>query len=100
MLLAGTLAVLVLGGVPAQTATTVAPPPCHEAMAEHGAPAKPHHAPDKAMKSMACCVACVAGLETPVVRTMAQRSVVPVSDRVHALPTGRMPAPEHGPPKD
>ncbi len=99
MLLAGTFAVLMLGAVPAQAATNAAPQPCHEAMAEHGAPDKPHHAPDKAMKSMACCVACVAGLDVPVMRTVAQRIAVPVSDRAEIVPTGRTPVPEHGPPK-
>lgn len=100
MLLAGTFAVLLLGGVPAQAAANGPTPPCHEAMTEYGAPAKPHRAPDKAMKSMACCVACVAALDVPVMRTVAQRIAVPISDRVEALPTGRTPAPEHGPPKD
>lgn len=100
MLLAGTFAVLLLGGVPAQAASNASAPPCHEVMAEHGAPAQPHQAPDKAMKSMACCVACVAGLDVPVMRSVAQRIAVPVSDHAETLPKGLTPSPEHGPPKD
>ncbi len=99
MLLAGTFAVLMLGGVSTQAVADNPPPPCHEAKVEQGAPDKPHHAPDKAMKSMGCCVACVAGLEMPVVRSMAMRVTAPVSDRAETLPPGRSPAPEHGPPK-
>ena len=98
MTLAGTFAVLWLGGVSTHAVADSPPPPCHE-VASHSTPVQSHHAPDKAMKSMACCIACVAGLDVPVMRTVAQRIAVPVSDRAEVVPTGRTPAPEHGPPK-
>lgn len=99
MLLAGTLAVLWLGGISMQAVADTPPPPCHEAMAGLDTPAQPHHAPDKPMKSMGCCIACVTALDLPVVRSMKPPTAAPVSDHADALPTGRSPAPEHGPPK-
>lgn len=99
MMLAGVFAVLWLGGVSTHAVADSPLPPCHEAMSSHSKPVQQHHAPDKAMKSMACCIACVAGLDVPVMRTVAHRIAVPVSDRAEVVPTGRTPAPEHGPPK-
>lgn len=98
MLLAGTFAVLLLGGVPAQAAD-VPPPACHEA------PASPHssgghHAPDKAMKAMGCCVVCSTGLNLLSGQpSEIMKTALPVRMRPAALPEGRAPAPEHGPPR-
>lgn len=98
MLLAGTLSVLVLG-VPAQAASNAPPPPCHQAMADHGQPVE-HHEPDKTMKSMACCVVCVAGFALPAAGpNAAPRTAPPAISALLTLPTGRSPAPEHGPPR-
>lgn len=98
MLLAGTFAVLLLGGVPAQAAD--APPPaCHEAGVSHHSSGG-HHAPDKAMKAMGCCVACATGLN-PIYGqpSEALKTELPIFVRPAALPEGRAPAPEHGPPR-
>jgi hypothetical protein len=99
LMLAGALAVLTLGALPA--AAGPAAPPCHDMSApmHHGdAPAQP--APAKAMKVMACCVMCVAAPAVPPVQPAAAHAD---ADDHHSLPaarlTGRGPAPEHGPPR-
>lgn len=92
--LCGALAVLSLGAFGAVAAPSEVAP-CHQ---QDG----PEHAPDKApmaMKAMICCVACVAPLdlepaETPSLAIPIRRQ--PVSSSV---PAGRLPSPEHGPPR-
>lgn len=98
LMLAGALAVLTLGALPA-SADGPAAPPCHEmsSSSHHGeAPAK---APAKMAKVMGCCVMCVtAPLPTPVeaagVAARADLRPLPV-----ARLTGHAPAPEPGPPR-
>ncbi|RZJ42919.1 MAG: hypothetical protein EON86_06435 [Brevundimonas sp.] len=103
LMLAGALAVLTLGALPA--AAGPATPPCHE-MSGHETSGQMHHgdapaeAPSKAIKVMACCVMCVAAPAVPPVQPAAARA--DAGDH-HPLPaarlTGRGPAPEHGPPR-
>lgn len=101
MMLAGALAVLTLGALPA-SASGPATPPCHEtpAVPHHGDAPTQQQAPTKAIKVMACCVMCVAAPTVPPV----QPAATPMDARdPHPLPaarlTGRGPAPEHGPPR-
>jgi len=84
-------------------------PACHEAAVSQDAPAAHHGAhgsgerpaetPMKAMKVMACCIACVAAQPQPPVgeRRMVLRSAV--TPRPEAFATGRKTAPEPEPPK-
>ena len=100
-ILFGALAVLWLGvvGAPASAGSPV--PSCHEAAMAHGMTHEvPASTPDKPVKAMGCCVACVtASLLQPPVRS-ALRAPAPAHDvRLHALPTGRTTAPEPGPPR-
>ncbi|RZJ01211.1 MAG: hypothetical protein EON90_04595 [Brevundimonas sp.] len=89
----GALAVLTLGAAPAGAATAM--PSCHEMSGE---PAR--EAPDKPMKTMGCCVVCVAtpiappvdGAATPLPRTR-------IAPKAIDLWVGLTPAPEHGPPR-
>lgn len=99
-MLLGALAVLWLGAVPMPAASAEAPP-CHEKAMSHGtAPDAPSPSPDKPMKVMGCCVACVASpLPQPPVRT-AVRAPAPVhAVRPQALLAGLTTAPEPGPPR-
>lgn len=100
LMLLGALGVLLLGAAAPVMAET-GPPPCHERVdmvgVDHGSPAS---TPDRPMKSMACCVACIAApTVTPHVRAaVTQLRARPVAlDRV--LPTGLRAMPETGPPK-
>ena len=98
LMLAGALAVLTLGALPA--AAGPAAPPCHEMSGQMHHGDAPAQTPTKAIKVMACCVMCVAAPAIPPVQPAA--SALAVSDH-HPLPatrlTGRGPAPEHGPPR-
>lgn len=99
LMLAGALAVLTLGALPA--AAGPAAPPCHETSgAMHHGDAPAQQAPTKAIKVMACCVMCVAAPAVPPVQPAA--ATLSGVDH-HPLPaarlTGRGPAPEHGPPR-
>ena len=99
LMLLGAFAVLLLGVAPSAAMTTDAPP-CHEAPAhagvEHEAPAPS----GKAMAAMACCVSCgVAPPVQPPPRDLTARPARPAPPVPACLPIGRMPAPEHGPPK-
>lgn len=96
-MLLGALGVLLLGAVSPVAASTDAPP-CHE-MAGRTSDA-PASKPERPMKSMACCVACIAAPAiTPPVRTgVAARPVRP-RPVLRILPAGRRPSPDTGPPK-
>ncbi len=97
LLLLGALGVLLLGAVSPAMAATEAPP-CHDmAGMTSGAPAS---TPDKPMKSMACCVACIAAPAiVPPVRTGVTARPTPPQPALRVLPTGRSPSPDTGPPK-
>lgn len=100
-MLLGALAVLWLGAVAAPAQASTGTPPCHEmAMSHGGTPDAPAPSPDKPMKAMSCCVACVATpLLQPPVRA-AVRAPAPVhAARPQALPAGLTTAPEPGPPR-
>ncbi|CAN5176730.1 hypothetical protein BH10PSE2_BH10PSE2_08180 [soil metagenome] len=95
----GALALLSLGAVSA-IASPMVPAPCHAMadMADHSG-SKGQPAPKAAM-AMGCCVACVAPpavLPTPAAAPDALHSVVTIG--FPALPLGRRPSPEPGPPK-
>lgn len=96
-MLLGALGVLLLGAVPPAMADRP-PPPCHEmAGTGHGdAPSQP----DKPMKSMACCVACIAapGI-TPPDRSGVAARPASLKPAARALPVGLRLTPETGPPK-
>ncbi len=97
LLLLGALGVLLLGAVaPAMAATE--PAPCHE-MAGSLSDA-PTRSSDRPMKSMACCVACIAApsIVPPMRSPVASRPDRP-QPAVRLLPTGRHPSPASGPPK-
>lgn len=102
-MLMGALSVLLLGAVPPAMADAPAPP-CHEVTTTgHGdrtsQPGVPHQ-PDKPMKSMACCVACVtAPLLTPPDRSNVVASPATLRPAGRILPPGRGLTPETGPPK-
>jgi hypothetical protein len=93
-ILLGAFAVLWLGALAAPASAE--PAPCHS-MSSQEAPAPSR---DKPMKAMSCCVVCVtAPLPQPPVRAAFH---APASDRtplLTALPAGRSPAPEPGPPR-
>ena len=97
LMLLGALGVLLLGAVSPTMAATEAPP-CHE-MAGMSSD-RPAQSPDRPMKSMACCVSCIAAPSiTPPVRTgVAVRAALP-QPTLRTLPTGRRPSPDTGPPK-
>lgn len=99
-MLLGALAVLWLGAVPMPAVSDEAPP-CHEMTMKHGAPADaPARSPDKPMKVMGCCVACVAvPLPQPPVRTAVRTPAPVLTVGPQALPVGRTPTPEPGPPR-
>lgn len=99
LLLLGALAALTVGVAPALAGSES--PACHETAAHHGAPASQDSAPsDKAVKTMQCCVACVAA---PVLRTpdkaapVTPRPVLAIGPTV--VPLGERPSPEPGPPR-
>lgn len=97
LLLLGTLGVLLLGAVPPAAASTETPP-CHEMAGM--TPDAPAPTPDKPMKTMACCVACIAA---PVSTPPAGAGVIarPTMPRpaLRVLPAGRRTSPDTGPPK-
>lgn len=97
LLLLGALGVLLLGAVSPAAASTETPP-CHE-MTGMTSDA-PTSTPDKPMKSMACCVACIAAQAIiPPIRTgITTRPSLP-QPTLRVLPTGRRPSPDTGPPK-
>lgn len=97
LLLLGALGVLLLGAVAPATASTE-PPPCHEMAGM--APDAPASSSDKPMKSMACCVACIAApaIVPPVGAGVSSRTTPP-QPALRVLPTGRRPSPDTGPPK-
>lgn len=91
LLLLGALAVLALGAAPA---VAEAPPPCHGT--SHEAPATP----DKPVKAMSCCAACVAApLPQPPIRVSVRAPAPASAVGPQTLPVGRTPAPEPGPPR-
>jgi hypothetical protein len=98
LMLAGALAVLTLGALPAAAGS--AAPPCHETSGSMHHGDAPAQAPTKAIKVMACCVMCVAAPAAPPLQPVA--SALVTADH-HPLPSARMsgrgPAPEHGPPR-
>lgn len=101
-MLLGALGVLLLGAVLPAMADSP-PPPCHEMAAmRHGdstsQPGAPQ--PDKPMKSMACCVACIAapGITPPDRSGVAARPSA-LKPAARALPVGLRLTPETGPPK-
>jgi hypothetical protein len=101
MMLLGALAVLTVGAVPASARGDVASaPPCHETTMHHDGAGTPSPAPEKAMKTMACCVACVT---MPSVLPPEQpRAIAPAPAVIAApaaLPAGERPAPEPHPPR-
>lgn len=97
LLLLGALGVLLLGAVSPSMAASETPP-CHEMAG--ATPDAPASTPDRPMKSMACCVACIAApAVVPPVRTGVMARPAPPHPGLRALPTGRRPSPETGPPK-
>ena len=97
LLLLGALGVLLLGAVSPVAASTE-PPPCHD-MAGMTSDA-PASTPDKPMKSMACCVACIAAPAfIPPIRSDVAVRVAAPQPTLRALPSGRRLTPETGPPK-
>ena len=97
LLLLGALGVLLLGAVSPVAASTEAPP-CHE-MAGMTSDA-PASTPDKPMKSMACCVACIAAPAiVPPFRTNVAVRLKQPQPALRLLPAGRRLSPETGPPK-
>ncbi len=97
LLLLGALGVLLLGAVSPTTASTE-PAPCHEMAGKTSD--TPARSPERPMKSMACCVACIAApaIVPPMRSTVASRPGMP-QPAVRILPTGRRPSPDTGPPK-
>jgi hypothetical protein len=99
----GVIALLTLGAGGAW-ASEAAPMACHDMTASHDgmgsedAPA-PSHAPTKAPMVMGCCIACVSpSLPSALVR-VAVTHPRPGQPARSALPHGRIPSPEHGPPR-
>lgn len=91
LLLIGALGVLTLGAAPAVAS---APPPCRGD--SHQSPTSP----DKPVKAMSCCVACV----VVAVPRPAEPVRIRPAPTVRPLPlatgrTGRRPAPDPGPPR-
>ena len=101
ILLLGALAVLMTGAAPgAALAEASSAPPCHEAAAHHGGAETPAPAPDKPMKAMECCVACVAA--PSLLRPEPRRVAAPPPSVIAVpatLPAGERPAPEPHPPR-
>ena len=96
--LIGVFALLTLGAGGAW-ATPATGAPCHEmATTHHDAPAK-SPAPAKATMVMACCIACVSPAVPSAPTTVPAVHPRPVQPARLALPIGRSPAPEHGPPR-
>ncbi|CAN5171353.1 hypothetical protein BH09PSE1_BH09PSE1_13970 [soil metagenome] len=106
----GVVALLTLGTGGAWAGTGTAAPmschdrgPAHDGMALTGeapTPADaPVHAPAKAPMMMACCVACVTPSQPPAPVAVAIAHPRPVQPALAALPGGRSPSPEPGPPK-
>jgi len=97
LLLLGALGVLLLGAVSPSMAATETPP-CHEMAGMTSHETTPSS--DKPMKSMACCIACIAApADVPPIRSgVAVRAALP-QPTFRALPSGRRPNPETGPPK-
>ena len=97
LLLLGALGVLLLGAVSPSMAATETPP-CHE-MAGMTSDT-PASTPDRPMKTMACCVACIAApaIILPIRTGVAARPTQP-QPTLRARPTGRRLTPEIGPPK-
>ncbi|WP_428149304.1 hypothetical protein [Brevundimonas sp.] len=97
LLLLGAFGVLLLGAVSPAAASTETPP-CHD-MAGMTSDA-PASSPERPMKSMACCVACIAAPTiVPPLRTgMGARPTLP-QPALRVLPTGRRPSPDTGPPR-
>ena len=95
-LLLGALAVLTLGALAAPAPASAETAPCHS-MTHGEAPAP---SPDKPMKAMGCCLACVAApLPQPPVRAAVRAPAPDRTPRLTMLPAGRSPAPEPGPPR-
>jgi hypothetical protein len=97
LLLLGAFGVLLLGAVSPSMAATETPP-CHEMAGM--ASKDPTPSPNKPMKSMACCVACIAApaIVPPGGAGVSARPTTP-QPTLRILPTGRRPSPETGPPK-
>lgn len=90
----GALAVLSLGAFGAVAAPSEVAP-CHQ---------QDHHdrAPDKApmaMKAMICCIACVTPLDLEATAAPAPGLAPRRLPAPTALPAGRLPTPDHGPPR-
>lgn len=97
-MLLGVLGVLLLGAVSPALAADSARPPCHEMSAKGHGDSAPR--PDKPMKSMACCVACIAAPTiSPPDRSGTVARLTSPQPALRALPTGRRLSPETGPPK-
>ncbi|ANC53270.1 hypothetical protein A4249_06130 [Brevundimonas sp. GW460-12-10-14-LB2] len=101
LLLFGALSVLALGAVGASASPATAAP-CHQTGHETGQSSPdqtPNHTP-KAMKTMICCVACVA---TPTLDPAPMSGPTLSPSRVAAVPsafpTGQLLTPEPGPPR-
>jgi len=96
----GVLGVLLLGAA-SPVMAEIGPAPCHkmEHMAgmDHGSPSS---TPERPMKSMACCVACIAAptVTPPLKSAVSLARARPVA-LDGALPTGLRTTPETGPPK-
>jgi len=96
-MLLGALGVLLLGAVSPTLASTE-PAPCHET-ADTGSDG-PSRSSDAPMKSMACCVACIAtpAIAPPVRTGVGVRAASP-QPTPRILPNGQRPSPDTGPPK-
>lgn len=97
-LLLGALAVMTLGALPAPSSAS-AMPPCHETSSGHHPPAD-RPAPEKPMKPMGCCVACVATVVPgPPVRADVFLPTPPRNLIAALLPVGEILSPDPHPPR-
>lgn len=99
-MLLGALGVLLIGAASPVMADT-GPAPCHEMAGMEGAASNaPASTPERPMKTMACCVACIAApsLTPPLRSTMTLPRDRPIALE-RALPTGLRTTPDTDPPK-
>lgn len=99
-MLLGALGVLLLGAT-SPVMADAGPPPCHENAGMVGMDdGVPSSTPERPLKSMACCVACIAApaLTPPLRSAVTLPRARPVAFDPAVL-TGRLTTPETGPPK-
>ena len=101
ILLFGAFAVLTLGALATPGSAAASAPPCHEM--SHGQPAPASQdapSPDKPMKPMGCCVACVTAVAPePPLRAAVALPTPPRSAAPPPMPIGQTLSPEPHPPR-